>query len=968
MKSNLLAFSLVIAAFPAFAQEQKADDYRKSAFSEFRHIKPLSRKEVNGTLQKVQQHFPGMQVSLDKLTGDFTDIFGPAQIIPANDMAGKIQNVLSKLSAFGVQAGEWRQTADVSSKRARFINFEQSVNGHKIAFAALKFRFTNDGRLERITKHSFGSPANTSIPSITAASAKQYAQQDLNGITVMESNVDNNWCYFPVPSTNGYDLRPAYVFNIKGKSETLPVDLTGYIDGNSGEILYRSNKIKETINQTVQGSVYKQNPLLPATNEPLANLRVTIGGIDYYTDTFGVLNVPTLNAPISATMSLDGKWSTVIAINGSSGVTPSFTNPIAANGLVYTYPTAAPSSDRHVNAYYHVNRVHDFMKGYFPSFIDMDFPLPTNVDVTSGTCNAFYSGSSINFFAAGGGCNSFAECGDIIYHEYGHGISDNFYASMGVGTIFNGALNEGSSDVWGISITEDPVLGKGASPNGGIIRRYDLAPKVYPVDIIGEVHADGEIIAGAWWDVAVNLSSVDTMTQIFTDTYYSTPDGPDGTEGQVYHEVLIGALQSDDDDNNILNGTPHFAQIITAFARHGIYLLGDASITHTEIPNQPENTPVNISATFNVTSPGYFKNLLLHYRQRGGQWDSVIMVNQQATSVFNAQLAGQPAGTIIDYYMTVVDTFGMVNVSFPQSYDPLAAPSSVTIPYQFGVGIAPKMTVDFETPLSGWTVGNVIGDNATAGKWIIAKPVGSFLTTAAGTLAVQPNMDHTTGTTGQCLVTGNAGSTSSGIGVADVDGGKTTTITQVFDVSGFVEPVIEYWRWYSNNAGNNGGQDNWIVFIKDSASANWLYRVDYTKATDNQWRRRLFKLNEYLPSSTKFVMKFQAEDTSPSSTVEAAVDDIVIYEKVFASSVTNPDQLKASIYPNPATDEIHIRLSNATNGYIALYDLTGKQILMQNLNTGTDYSLNASSVTSGTYFVTVKTDKFIQSHKVVIMH
>ena len=133
----------------------------------------------------------------------------------------------------------------------------------------------------------------------------------------------------------------------------------------------------------------------------------------------------------------------------------------------------------------------------------------------------------------------------------------NFYNDMGQGAMFNGALNEGSADVWGMSITHNPVLGQGAhGTSGSSIRVYNAAPKVYPQDIEGEVHADGEIIAGAWWDVATNINSVDTMTQIFTKTYYDTPDGPNGTEGEVYHDVLISALLNDDNDNNLNNGTP----------------------------------------------------------------------------------------------------------------------------------------------------------------------------------------------------------------------------------------------------------------------------------------------------------------------------------------------------------------------------------------------------------------------------
>lgn len=77
---------------------------------------------------------------------------------------------------------------------------------------------------------------------------------------------------------------------------------------------------------------------------------------------------------------------------------------------------------------------------YGTSFTGMDYSLVTNVDVT-GTCNAFYTGaggSSINFFPAGGGCVSFAEIRDVVYHEYGHAIVSKMYP----GGMKNGGLND----------------------------------------------------------------------------------------------------------------------------------------------------------------------------------------------------------------------------------------------------------------------------------------------------------------------------------------------------------------------------------------------------------------------------------------------------------------------------------------------------------------------------------------------
>ena len=142
-----------------------------------------------------------------------------------------------------------------------------------------------------------------------------------------------------------------------------------------------------------------------------------------------------------------------------------------------------------------------------------------------------------------------------------------FTSDITGGTSINdGALNEACSDVWAMSISRNPVLGANAFVGyGGFIRRYDMTPQVYPIDLetnlsLADVHKNGQIIAGTWWDVGINLGSVDSMTKLFTDVYYDVPDGANGTEGKIYQGILIDALTADDNDGNLLDGTPHYSR------------------------------------------------------------------------------------------------------------------------------------------------------------------------------------------------------------------------------------------------------------------------------------------------------------------------------------------------------------------------------------------------------------------------
>src|SRR6185295_12499239 len=41
------------------------------------------------------------------------------------------------------------------------------------------------------------------------------------------------------------------------------------------------------------------------------------------------------------------------------------------------------------------------------------------------TCNAFWDGTSVNFYRSGGGCRNTGEIAAVFDHEWGHGMDDN---------------------------------------------------------------------------------------------------------------------------------------------------------------------------------------------------------------------------------------------------------------------------------------------------------------------------------------------------------------------------------------------------------------------------------------------------------------------------------------------------------------------------------------------------------------
>ena len=727
----ILSIGITATAQNSFAKEQKKS-YEKSVYSIYQSL-PVNSKAAERTVKIVNEQFPGWVVTTDKLNGFFTDIYGVPVSVEGNTNVDKVHSCIQqKLKTSGINSTEWKQVSNVTAPKADYVNFTQVIKAHAVIYSWLSFRFTKQGDLASVQMRNYGSPANNPVPSITAEEAKNIALRDLSDISVSSAEIAVDWSWYPVPSADGYTLHPAWQFNINGNvASSVPLDLTGYIDATDGTILERTNETKETgYDLTVKGVVYKNGTLKPPTTEPLPDLDLVFGTDTFNTDANGLYSSSILALPLSTSIPLVGKWSTVY--DSLSGQIPVFSDMVTIPGTTYTYPTTTPCSNRDINAYYHVNRVHNFMKGYFPSFTGMDIALPTIVDLNTGTCNAFYNKSKINFYQAGSGCNSFAEIGDIIYHEYGHGISDHFYSKITGGTsIKNGSLNEACSDIWALCITQNPVLGANAFTGyGGFIRRYDLMPQVYPIDLetklsVADVHKNGQIIAGAWWDVGVNIGSFDTMAQLFTDVYYDVPDGPAGKEGAIYQSILTDALKADDNNSNLLDGTPHYAQILAAFAKHGIYIEGDVKLTHTELTNQPENTPIPITATLNLTTATYFHDLTLYYRVNGaGAWNPVVLANSSLN--FTGTIPPQPQGTIIEYYFVVHDALNIPNAYFPITFNPSLPANQTTIPYQFGVGVKPVEGNTFESIVTGWKLGGNAGDDATDGLWHEAAPASAI--------------------------------------------------------------------------------------------------------------------------------------------------------------------------------------------------------------------------------------------------
>lgn len=849
------------------------------------------------------------------------------------------------------------------SEKYKNVNFVQKYNGLEVLWSRATVRMNN---LNEVVLFGLDVYDDIQVPvqavlspsqaGIAAAADLQYPASSIKTEAALK--------ILPVPGYRKYSYHLVYEVEVRtAQHEGTPEAYYTLIDAMNGEVLYRKNKIVSMFNSDIQvsGTVYPTHPYNPSAVVNLPYLQVTVGGVNYNTDNNGFLNFPN-SSSYNATFTLKGPWAQVYTgANGNTLQTFTATMNPGVNNVNFD----PNSTDRHLTAYYHTNVVHDFMKNYLTGFTGLDLPLNVRVERTDGTCNAFYDGG-LNFYTTAGGCYALSLVADVIYHEYGHGITNVFWSDNGL-SFSNGAMGEGYSDIWAICITNNPVLGIGFSDTDPTsnVRNYDFAngiqKKVYPQNIVGEVHADGEIIAGAWWSTSQYLGSLSVMTDLFTESHFGLANGPDGAEGQVYTDILIDALLADDNDGNLSNGTPNIAAITQGFADHGITLLTNANLNHTPVTTAAAGSSITLNASLsNLQFAWALAGVKGAYKiNNSGTWTNFSMTNTGSNN-YTTTIPGQPAGTIISYYIGLEDGNGILTNVQPAG----ANAANPNIPYYIMVDFNKIFTEDFDITAGSWQEG-LASDGATTGIWEQNLPEQTDI---SGT-PVQPNFQVTPGGM-VCYVTGGAAGAAAGAN--DVDGGATTLTSPVFDLSSYSNPTFEYYRWYSNDQGATPGTDFWQVSVSNDG-VNYI-PVENTNVADHSWRRFVFRVSDYITPSSTFTVRFVAEDAGAGSLIEALMDEFSLYDQATTSGISEELSFtQLSAWPNPAAQNLHFSCiqQQAADAMLQVSDQLGRQVYSSaiRLNAGKNQlQVPVGALSNGIYHLRLVSGKKSGQLKFTVLH
>ena len=384
------------------------------------------------------------------------------------------------------------------------------------------------------------------------------------------------------------------------------------------------------------------------------------------------------------------------------------------------------------------------------------------------------------------------------------------------------------------------------------------------------------------------------------------------------------------------------------------------AIAHTRLWNTTNTaTPYAITALVTAGTEAVNPSAVsLTYRLNGGATTALAMNPTGNPDEYSASIPQRPVGNTIEYRITAGGSLGgMVSApSFAGAFYPFAV---VTVFEPFEVA-------------GGFTVG-AAGDGATTGVWERAIPIGT---------GAAPGVDFTSPPGQFCFVTQN-GVVGGAIGAADVDGGRTTLLSPVYDLSAggpYLSVTARYRRWYSNHLGVV--DDVWQVDASNDGGASWS-SVETASLGQHDWVQVNANLLALFGTPGQVRFRFVAEDAGAGSLVEAAVDDFeIIAVPQGALVVGEPPAAGLELgpaKPNPVSGSVTLalRLPAAARISAVARDVMGRTVRQLVRDEAWGAGLRAVSwdgrgeggglVGAGVYFVRVLVDGVKLERTVVVL-
>lgn len=430
----------------------------------------------------------------------------------------------------------------IETAAGSYVRYQQTVEGAPMFYNQVTVTLDKAGNAILVTS---GYETYTSVEPVGKKISETVAEdkaKNHNDVTTLEAPSSRKFGYTVIDGV----AVPTYKVIVHGKGGS---SIESYVHAGSGKVL-KSKDINHNVNGT--GKVFLPTPIETAGTKT--------GFADNNDANFA-----------AATAQL--KTVTLQGLDGSGYLTGSYVKAVNKKANTYsstfTYNFDRNADDfENVMVYHHIDTLQRYIQSLGFTNIN-NRQIVVNVNGTTQD-NSFYSPSTKQLTFGTGGVDDAEDTG-IIAHEYGHSIQDNQVPGFG-NTNEGGAMGEAFGDFLGATyedaLTNNDAWGKAcigewdaisySSSNPPCLRRLD-ENKVYPTDIVGQVHTDGEIWSQGEYEMAQAFGR-DVATKLILQSHFSLTPNSGFANG-------VAAIKAAD---QLLYGGSHLSQITAIWNARGL--------------------------------------------------------------------------------------------------------------------------------------------------------------------------------------------------------------------------------------------------------------------------------------------------------------------------------------------------------------------------------------------------------------
>ncbi len=302
---------------------------------------------------------------------------------------------------------------------------------------------------------------------------------------------------------------------------------------------------------------------------------------------------------------------------------------------------------------------------------------------------------------------------------------------------------------------------------------------------------------------------------------------------------------------------------------------------------------------------------------------------------------------VSDMYNVTAGKWGYINTCSSQIVN--GVPFTITI----NPGYYDDFSLNFNWTASG----------ASPNIWERAIPVA----TLNGLVIANPGNDVVNDCGDLAFVTDNGGG---GPWTHDVDFGSAILTSPLFDATLYIDPYLNYKRWYYNGGNSNGNPNNnpndtMKVYLNNGLSSVLLETANPSSPDNSTWADRSFRISNFITPTNSMSFIITVRDSQPvSNIVEGGLDLFTITEGVTSVSEHISKELLINAQPNPFNSQIKIQYSLALNeipATITVSDILGHEVLSYALKSTTGEFNTGEGWSAGIYFVKLTSPQGIKT-------